>query len=120
MQQEGHPCCYISRTLNPAKRNYTTTEKELLTIVWAVKGLRQYLLGRKFTTLTDHSTLTCLFNVKLNRLLRWRLKLEEYQYQIIYMKSKQNIAADALSRRIYLLQPIPSTSRVVTDELIQM
>ena len=46
LSQEGHPCCYISRTLNAPEENYTTTEKELFAIVWAVKRLRQYLLGR--------------------------------------------------------------------------
>lgn len=54
LSQDGHPCCFISRTLNSAEQNYTTTEKELLAIVWSVKRLRQYLLGRKFIIETDH------------------------------------------------------------------
>lgn len=100
LSQEGHPICYISRTLNKPEMNYTTTEKELLAIVWAVKRLRQYLLGKKFTIQTDHQALKWLFNVKdpSSRLLRWRLKLEEYEYVIEYKKGKENQAADALSR----------------------
>ena len=47
LSQEGHPCCYISRILNEAEQNYSTFEKELLAIVWTVKRLRQYLLGKK-------------------------------------------------------------------------
>ena len=46
--QDGHPCLFISRTLNKAEEKYTTSEKELLAIVWAMKRLRQYLLGKKF------------------------------------------------------------------------
>ena len=44
LSQEGHPCCYILRIFSEAEQNYSTSEKELLAIVWAVKGLRQYLL----------------------------------------------------------------------------
>lgn len=100
LSQDGHPCCYISRTLNPPERNYSTTEKELLAIVWATKRLRQYLLGRKFIIRTDHQALTWLQNCKdpSSRLIRWRLRLEEYEYEIQYTKGKDNTAADCLSR----------------------
>lgn len=100
LSQDGHPCCYVSRTLNPAEKHYTTTEKELLAIVWSIQRLRQYLLGRKFKIRTDHQALKWLHNVKdtSSRLIRWRLKLEEYDYDIEYHKGKDNTAADALSR----------------------
>lgn len=113
LSQEGHPCCYISRTLNPPEKNYSTTEKELLAIVWAVKRLRQYLLGRKFIIQTDHQALKWLKNVKdpSSRLMRWRLRLEEYDYDIEYKKGKENAAADVLSRLYPLTEPIASTSR---------
>jgi len=67
---------YASRTLNNAKRNYSTTEKGLLAIVWGCKQYRPYLYGRKFTIVTDHKPLTWVFNVKdpSSRVLRWRLK----------------------------------------------
>ena len=86
LSQDGHPCCYISRTLNEPETNYSTTEKEMLAVVWAIKRLRQYLLGRKFTVQTDHQVLKWLMNVKdhSSRLLKWRLRLEEYDYEIEY------------------------------------
>lgn len=94
------PIAYASRTLNPAETNYSTIEKELLSIVWATKYFRPYLFGRKFVIITDHKPLQYLFNVKepSSRLLRWRLKLEEFDYEIKYKKGKQNLNADALSR----------------------
>lgn len=94
------PISYASRTLNRAESNYSTTERELLAIVWAVKHFRPYLYGRKFTIVTDHRPLTWLFNVKDpgSRLIRWRLKLEEYNYDIIYKQGKLNLNADCLSR----------------------
>jgi hypothetical protein len=61
---QDYPISYASRTLNNAEKNYSTTEKELLAIVWGCKQYRPYLYGRKFTILTDHKTLTWVFNLK--------------------------------------------------------
>jgi hypothetical protein len=100
------PLGYASRTLNNAEKNYPTVE-ELLAIVWGCKHFRQYLYGRKFTIVTDHRPLTWIFSVKdpSSRLLRWRLKLEEYDYEVIYKKGSENKNADALSR-IHVTAPI--------------
>lgn len=94
------PISYASRTLNPAEINYSTIEKELLAIVFAVKTFRPYLFGRKFKIVTDHKPLTWLFSLKEpnSKLIRWRLLLSEYDYEIIYKKGKINSNADALSR----------------------
>jgi hypothetical protein len=90
---------FASKTLVNAENNYSNTE-ELLAIVWGCKQFRQYLCGRKFTTVTYHKPLTWVFNVKdsSSRLLRWRLKLEEYDYDIVYKPGVRNTNADALSR----------------------
>ncbi|XP_020296374.1 uncharacterized protein LOC109861229 [Pseudomyrmex gracilis] len=97
---QDRPVAYASRVLNKAERNYSTTQKELLAIVWAVKHFRPYLYETKFKIITDHKALVWLFNVKDpgSRLVRRRLKLEEYDYEIMHKKEKANTNADALSR----------------------
>ena len=94
------PIAFASRTLNAAEQNYSTIEKELLSCVNFTKYFRPYLFGRKFTIITDHKPLQWLNNLKEpnSRLMRWRLKLMEYDYEIIYKKGKENKVADALSR----------------------
>lgn len=95
-----HPIGYSSRTLNTHEINYSTTEKELLAIVWATNYFRPYLYGTKFHIRTDHKPLVWLFNLKdpNSKLSRWKEKLEEYNYDIEYKAGKINTNADALSR----------------------
>nr|CAH7734904.1 unnamed protein product [Callosobruchus chinensis] len=94
------PIAYASRTLSESETRYSTTEKELLAIVWAVKYFRPYIFGRKFIIITDHKPLQWLFSVKdpSSKLLRWRLRLEEHDFDIVYKKGKLNTNADFLSR----------------------
>ena len=93
------PIAFASRSLNKAGRNYSTAEKEILAIVWEVRYFRPYLYGTKFTVVTDHKPLTWIMSVKDpgSRLLRWRIKLEEYDYEIVFKKGASNTSADALS-----------------------
>lgn len=103
LSQGKQPVCYASRTLNDHERNYSTTDKEFLAIVWAVTYFRPYLWGRKFRITTDHLPIKYL-NKKYSgkefsqRTQRWLLKLQEYQFDIEYLKGKENKVADFLSR----------------------
>jgi hypothetical protein len=102
LSQKGHPCSFVSFTLNEAERNYSATEKECLAIVKCVRKLRPYLIGKHFIIETDHQVLRWLFNVKdpSSKLVRWRLLLEELDYEIRYIKGKENKIADELSRAL--------------------
>ena len=107
---KDRPISYASRVLNDAEKNYSTIEKELLAIVYAVGHFRPYLYGNKFILVTDHKPLTWLHKAKdpTSRLARWKIKLAEYDYEIIYKAGKTNVNADALSRnpiQIYVIQP---------------
>lgn len=94
------PVAYASRTLSDTESRYSTIEKELLAVIWAVKHFRPYLWGRKFSIYTDHRPLAWLYSLNdpNSKLTRWRLRLEEYDFDIYYKKGAQNTNADALSR----------------------
>uniref|UniRef100_A0A0A9XBE2 RNA-directed DNA polymerase n=1 Tax=Lygus hesperus TaxID=30085 RepID=A0A0A9XBE2_LYGHE len=97
---EIHPIAYASRTLSDTERKLSTIERELLACVWACQYFRPYLYGRKFTLETDHQPLQWLHSLKEpnSKLFRWKLRLEEFNFEIKYKKGKHNANADALSR----------------------
>ncbi|GBP53067.1 Retrovirus-related Pol polyprotein from transposon 17.6 [Eumeta japonica] len=100
LSQNQHPIAYASRTLSETERRYNTTEKELLAVLWACQHFRPYIYGRKFNLETDHQPLTWLSKLKEPnaKLTRWRLRLQEYDYDIKHTKGRENKVADALSR----------------------
>ena len=91
---------YASNTLNEAQRNYTTTEKELLAVVYALDKFQAYLVGSDIIIFTDHSALKYLItkqNAKA-RLIRWVFLLQEFNLQIRDKKGLENVDVDYLLR----------------------
>ncbi|GJQ95001.1 reverse transcriptase domain-containing protein [Tanacetum coccineum] len=102
IEKHFRPIHYASKTMTEAERNkmYTTTEKEMLAVVYAFEKFRSYLIVNKSVVYTDHSVLKYLFNKKdaKARLLRWVLLLQEFDFKVIDTKGAKNYAADHLSR----------------------
>lgn len=97
ISQNGKPIAFYSRKLNSAQKNYTTGERELLSIVETLKEFKNILFGQKIKIFTDHKNLTFkTFNTE--RVTRWRLLVEEYGPELVYIKGAHNVVADSLSR----------------------
>ncbi|KAL3684863.1 hypothetical protein R1sor_002885 [Riccia sorocarpa] len=94
------PIYFASRTLNKSERDYTTTEREALAMVYAVKKCKSYLQGNKFVFFVDHQALTYLVNKVhiTGRIARWLLLLQEFDFTVVYKSGKINVLADQLSR----------------------
>jgi hypothetical protein len=87
--------------MSPAERNYTTTEREALAVVYSCKKFRHYLLGYKVILHTDHNSLKYLVNKPdlTGRIVRWILLLQEFNYEVVIKSGKANSNADYLSRQ---------------------
>ena len=90
---------YAGRSLNPHERNYSVNELEALAVISGIKHFSVYLYGRKFKVFTDNSSITWLYSQKQpkGRISRWILKLQEYDFDIVFKAGRVNSNADAVS-----------------------
>nr|GEZ89022.1 hypothetical protein [Tanacetum cinerariifolium] len=99
-EKNFRPIHYASNTITEEESNYTTMKKEMLSVVYAFKKFRSYLIMNKSIVYTDHSALKYLFAKKDSkaRLLRWVLLLQEFTFKVIDTKGAENLDTDHLSR----------------------
>ena len=111
MLQNGKVIAYASRALSDVEKRYSQTEREALSIVWAIEHFRLYLYGHYFTLISDHQALEIIFNNPKSkppaRILRWQLRLQDYNFKVVYKSGKYNIS-DYLSRH-------PNNDQLIAD-----
>ncbi len=95
-----------SKVFSAAQRNYSTIQRELAAMRWAVQSFRHLLYGKKFIIHVDHQPLVYLNRMKLinARLARTLTDLSEFVFEIVYTPGTVNVAADAFSRLVYKVE----------------
>ena len=101
LMQEGHPIAFTSHSIKGKNLNKPICEKEMLAILDALKQWCPYLIGRHFKVKTDHDSLKYFLEQRLysEEQQKWMTKMLGYDFEIIYKKGKQNVVANALSRK---------------------
>ncbi|RDX97044.1 Retrovirus-related Pol polyprotein, partial [Mucuna pruriens] len=120
--KQVHVMAYASWTMDPSQLNYTTTEKELLAIVFALDKFQLYLLGSKIIVFSNHAALRFLLK-KLDakpRLIRWMLLLQEFNIEIRDNKGAENSVADHLSIIEREIESIPIRDEFLDEQLLHM
>jgi hypothetical protein len=99
--QNRHPLAYESKKLKGPELLYNIYDKEMLAIMHALAKFRQYLVGAWFVVKSNHNSLKYLLEKKdLNeRQQKWVSRIQAYDFDIEFVKGKNNVVADALSRR---------------------
>ncbi|RDX92437.1 Retrovirus-related Pol polyprotein from transposon 17.6, partial [Mucuna pruriens] len=105
-----------------AQLNYTTTEKELLTIVFSLDKFRSYLLGSKIIVFSNHATLKFLLKKSdaKPKLIRWMLLLQEFNIETKDKKGVENPVVDHLSRIERESDPMPIQDEFPNEQLLQI
>lgn len=110
--------CYLSRSLTRQERNFSTTERECLSVLYAIERLRPYIELVPFTVITDHHSLVWLQNLKdpTGRLARWSVRLQQYDFKIVHRRGKEHIVPDTLSRSVPMVDLITMGDAVPKDK----
>ncbi|KRZ59977.1 Retrovirus-related Pol polyprotein from transposon 17.6 [Trichinella nativa] len=104
LNQLGRPVAFFSRTLQGPEKRYAVIEKEAQAIIEAIRHWKHYLTRRHFTIKTDQKSVSFMFSkrnvskIKNDKIMRWKIELSCYDFDIIHRPGKDNVTPDALSR----------------------
>ena len=115
---EHHVIGFISKALTGAELRWTVSEQELYAIIYSLHKFETYLRGVRIVIRTDHQALTFLKNWKMYsaRVTRWLLFLNQFDFKVEYVKGKDNVGPDVLSRYSYEAENVQE-EKVVCPEI---
>jgi len=102
--QNDRPVAFFSRSLSKSERHHSSIEKEAAAIIESVRKWRHFLRNKSFTLITDQQAVSFIFDhkksgrTKNDKILRWRLELSTFCYDIQYRPGRENLSSDAISR----------------------
>jgi transposase InsO family protein len=98
------PLMFLSKKFNSTQQRWSTAEREAYAILWALEATQAFTKGREVHVYSDHKNLPALFKSDKGKIARWAIRLSEFNPLIHYVKGKENIVADFLSRYVEDLQ----------------
>ncbi len=106
---EIRPVYFASKLLQQSERNYYTTDRECLAVVWGIKMYHHYLANNHFIIITDHKAIETIYSKggAQGRRARWILDLQVYDYKVIHRPGKDHNNADALTRPPWIKDDLP-------------
>ena len=108
--QDRKPCIFASCKLTSMELHYSQIEREFLAIVFGLSRLKNYLIGVRFILMMDHKPIVQLFNRPIdalsNRLQRWLVAIQHFNFEIKHIKGTSNVVVDGLSRNPMLGHPM--------------
>ena len=105
------PISFYSRSLKGAELNWSTIEQECFGIICAVREFDYLLRGRPFTIRTDHANLVLMNISQAKKVIRWKMELMEYDFEIEHIAGVENIVADVISRCVDDMEQPPEKRR---------
>lgn len=114
-----HIIQFMSTAFSKSERNWSTIEKEAYALYYCILHCNHFLSGHHFILQTDHKNLVYLHRAEVPKLVRWRLRLQEYDFTVEHIPGKDNIVADILSRYCHDCIPLVATVTATADSKIR-
>lgn len=111
-----HIIAITSKSLTPVQRRWSTADKEAYAIVYCFKKFEYLIKDIHFTLKTDHKNLTYINLENSGKVRRWKIEIQDFDFDIEHVEGKQNGTSDGLSRLIDIIEPTSEELNVLTEE----